>query len=477
MPTENNNKHTSLLSSLRLNRRHFLKTSGLAAITTASSGLIKTKAVQAHAYAPYPTDDQLESVVTSCAHNCGSRHVLVAHKWKDVIVRLSSDNGSYQKGGFFGKDSAEEPQLRACMRGRAYRQRIYSAERLLYPMMRVGERGEGKFKRVSWDEALDFVVKKMQVIKKKYGSQAILDQAYAGASYGVLHKSDQIEGLQARLLGMFACRTSSWSVPSFQGTTTSSKWTFGTINDGNEDDTFAHSKLMILWGWNPAYTFHGGNTVYYMRMAKQNGCKFVVIDPQYTDSAAVFDAWWLPIRPNTDAALAAAMAHYIFANNLHDQAFIDKFCMGMDAGTMPSWASESVNGQENFKDYILGTYDNEPKTPAWAAKICGISAEDIIKLADMYATTKPAALKACWAPARADFGEQFNRMAAALQAMTGNIGIIGGCAEGVGKAWSAQGIAYPYDGYSNIWFGSIKSDRWAYLVNNYPDVKREDIGL
>lgn len=475
MPKENT--HFSLLNSLRLNRRSFLKSSGVASISAASMGLIKSKPAQAHAYEPYPTDDQLETVVTSCAHNCGSRHMLVAHKWNDVIVRLSSDDGRYQKGGYFGKDTSEEPQLRACMRGRSYRQRIYSAERLLYPMMRVGKRGEGKFKRVSWDEALDFVVDKMKMIKDRYGSQAILDQAYAGSSYGVLHKSDQIDGLQARLLGMFACRTSSWSVPSYQATTTSSNWTFGTIEDGNEDDTFQHSKLMILWGWNPAYTFHGGNTVYYMRMAKQNGCKFVVIDPQYTDTAAVFDAWWIPIKPGTDAAMMAGMAHYIFDNNLQDQEFIDKFTMGMDAGTMPDWSDKSPNGQENFKDYILGTYDGIAKTPAWAADICGVSAEDIIKLADMYATTKPAALKACWGPGRNDNGEQYNRMGAALQAMTGNIGILGGCAEGVGKAWHAEGAAYPYDGYSNIWFGSIKSDRWSYLVNNYPDVKREDIGL
>jgi anaerobic dimethyl sulfoxide reductase subunit A len=116
-------------------------------------------------------------------------------------------------------------------------------------------------------------------IKEKYGSTALVDQSYAGASYGVLHKSDQIEGLLGRFLGMFSCRTSSWSVPSYQGTTSSSRWTFGTIEDGDEDDAFAHSKLMIMWGWNPAYTFHGGNTFYYMRLAKQRGCKFVLVDP------------------------------------------------------------------------------------------------------------------------------------------------------------------------------------------------------
>ncbi|WP_281241321.1 molybdopterin-containing oxidoreductase family protein [Thiothrix caldifontis] len=208
-------------------------------------------------------------------------------------------------------------------------------------------------------------------------------------------------------------------------------------------------------------------------MAKQNGCKFVLVDPQYTDSASAYDAWWIPIRPNTDAAMMAGMAHYIFTSNLQDQNFINKFVQGMDAGTMPDWAKD----KENFKDYILGKYDNTPKSPEWAAEICGVSADDIKKLAQLYATTKPAALKASWAPGRNAYGEQYNRMAAALQSMTGNIGILGGCAEGIGKAWHAEGVAYPYDEFANVFYESIKSDRWAHCVLNYPNVKREEIGL
>ena len=460
-----------LAPRLNMTRRRFLES------TAVSSALIgglvsKNRQAQAFAYEPYPRDDDLTTVVTSCAHNCGSRHMLVAHKKGDVIVRLSTDNGSYQ-GDTLGTDTEQVPQLRACLRGRSYRMRLYSPERLLYPMIRVGKRGEGKFKRASWDEALQKVAEKMLYIRREYGSTALLDQSYAGSSWGVLHKSDQIEGLLGRFLGMFGCRTSSWSVPSYQGTTFSSRMTFGTINDGNEDDTFAHSKLIIMWGWNPAYTFHGGNTFYYMRLAKQRGCQFVLVDPQYTDSAATYGAWWIPIKPNTDAAMLAAMAHYIFVNNLQDQAFIDKFTQGMDAGTMPLWARE----RENFKDYILGQNDGQPKSPEWAEPICGVKAADIKKLAHLYATTKPAALKASWAPGRNAYGEQYNRMAAALQAMTGNIGILGGCSEGVGKAWHAESVAYPYDEYANIWFQSIKSDRWAHCVLNYPDVKREEIGL
>jgi anaerobic dimethyl sulfoxide reductase subunit A len=461
------------LPRLNASRRTFLKGAGAAGLAAGLVPLAGTKKAEAFAYEPYPRDNDLETVVTSCAHNCGSRHALIAHKKGDVIVRISTDDGRYQIGGEFGKDTFEEPQLRGCLRGRSYRYRLYSPERLLYPMKRVGERGEGKFKRITWGEALGEIAAKMQEIKAKYGPQALLDQAYAGASYGVLHNSDQIEGLLARFLGMFGCRTSSWSVPSYQGTTSSSRWTFGTIVDGNEDDTFAHSQLMIMWGWNPAYTFHGGNTFYYMRMAKQKGCKFVLIDPQYTDAAAAYDAWWIPIRPNTDAAMMAGMAHYIFSNNLHDQAYIDKFVLGMDAGTMP----EKHKDKENFKDYILGKYDGQPKTPEWASEICGVPAEDIKKLADMYAKTKPAALKASWAPGRNAYGEQYNRMAAALQSMTGNIGVLGGCAEGVGKAWHAENHAFPSDEFGNIWYASIKSDRWAHIVLNYPNVKREEAGL
>lgn len=464
------NNLSRLAALLTPTRRTFLQAT---AATTATT-LIGTGATPARAFAyePYPKDDDLTTVVTSCAHNCGSRHMLVAHKKGDVIVRLSTDNGTYQ-GDAYGTDTEEKPQLRACLRGRSYRVRLYSPERLLFPMKRVGKRGEGKFKRISWEQAMSEIAERIAHLRDTYGPTALLDQSYAGASYGVLHKSDQIEGLLGRFMGMAGCRTNSWSVPSYQATTFSSNINYGTIQDGNEDDAFAHSKLMIMWGWNPAYTFHGGNTFYYLRMAKQRGCKFVVIDPQYTDSAAAYDAWWIPIRPNTDAAMMAGMAHYIFDKGLQDQTFIDRFVQGMDPGTMPDWAK----GQESFKDYIMGTSDGVPKTPDWASEICGVPAADIIKLADMYATTKPAALKASWAPGRAAYGEQYARMANALQAMTGNIGKLGGCAEGVGKGWHPEAIAYPYDENANIWWASIKSDRWAHIVINYPNVSREEAGL
>ena len=108
----------------------------------------------------------------------------IVDKKGDVIVRLSTDDGRYQRDGFVGKDTEEEPQLRGCLRGRSYRQRLYSAERLLYPMGRVGKRGEGKFKRISWDEALDRTAERLRQVRARWGDAAVLLATGAGSMSG-----------------------------------------------------------------------------------------------------------------------------------------------------------------------------------------------------------------------------------------------------------------------------------------------------
>ena len=129
---------TAALANSRISRRDFLKDTALASALGATGlvSLTRSEEASAFAYEPYYTDNQLTTVVTSCAHNCGSRHMLVAHKKGDVIVRLSTDDGRYQENGAFGKDTVAEPQLRACLRPRSYRSRLYSPARVPYPMMR-----------------------------------------------------------------------------------------------------------------------------------------------------------------------------------------------------------------------------------------------------------------------------------------------------------------------------------------------------
>src|SRR3972149_7774359 len=105
--------------------------------------------------------------MTTCSSHCGGTCILKAHVKNGVITRIETDDG-------------EEPQFRACLRGRAYRQRVYAPDRLKYPMKRVGKRGEGKFERISWDEALDTFAKELIRVKQTYGNGAIFLKGSGG---------------------------------------------------------------------------------------------------------------------------------------------------------------------------------------------------------------------------------------------------------------------------------------------------------
>ncbi|MFX1430571.1 MAG: molybdopterin-dependent oxidoreductase [Promethearchaeota archaeon] len=341
---------------------------------------------------------------TGCCHDCGGRCVLRAHIENGRIVKLETDNG-------------DDPQLRACLRGRAYRQRVYSDERLMYPLRRIGERGEGIFERISWDEAINEVASKIQEIKKKFGNSAIL-LVPGGGNQGMLH------GIvpHALMLHQIGGYTRMWGAPSYEGALFASMATYGTIMTGNAREDLLNSKLIIMWGWNPANTIWDPGTALILAKAREKGIKIIAIDPIFTDSAAVLAEEWIPIRPGTDTAMLIAMTYVIITENLHDQDFIDKYTVGFD----------------KYKSYVLGIEDKNPKTPEWAEKITKVPARRISNLAREYATKKPGALIAGWGPARTMFGEQYSRAANVLCAITGNIGINGGYASGFMRAYYSR---------------------------------------
>jgi anaerobic dimethyl sulfoxide reductase subunit A len=353
---------------------------------------------------PASVDNDVTIVPTGCCHDCGGRCVLKAHVKNGKIIRIETDNG-------------KEPQIRACLRGRAYRQRIYHPDRLKYPLRRVGQRGEGRFERISWDEATDVVVSELKRIKETYGCSSIF-MAPGGGNQGMLHGPGPV----ARMLRQFGGFTRAWGIPSFEGSLFASMATYGTIRTGNSRDDLLNSQMVILWGWNPANTIWDPETSPTLAKVREKGIKIVALDPRYTDTIATFAHQWIPIRPGTDAAMLIAMAYVIITEDLHDQPFIEKYTVGFD----------------EYKQYVLGQEDDIPKTPRWAESITSVPAETIAELAREYATKKPAALIAGWGPARAAMGEQYSRAANVLTAITANIGINGGYASGFMRAYSSR---------------------------------------
>lgn len=353
--------------------------------------------------------ERTEIVFTSCSHDCGGRCLLKVHVQDGRIVRIETDDG-------------EEPQLRACLRGRAYRQRVYSSDRLKYPMKRMGQRGEGKFERISWEEALDTVASELIRVRDTYGNASILLLGGSG-SQAALHGAGAVE----RLLAKFGGYTRTWGIPSFEGALFASMATFGTMMTGNAREDLLNSRLIIMWGWNPAVTIWDTNTPFIMAQAKEKGIKIVSVDPRLTESTAVFASEWIPVRPGTDTAMLVAMAYVIIERGLQDQEFLDKYTIGFD----------------RFRDYVMGIEDGIPKTPYWAEKITGVSGATIDRLAVEYATARPAALIPGWAPARGARGEQFSRAASTLAAITGNIGKEGGYAGGFMRAFHSRQMGMP----------------------------------
>jgi len=349
---------------------------------------------------------------TSC-FDCGGRCPLLLHVKDGVITRIEGDDF---------KDT--EQQLRACLRGRAYRHWIYHPDRILYPLKRVGERGEGKFERISWDEAMDTIVRELKRVKETYGNASIY--LGGGGHLGALHTAGSI----VKALSMFGGYTTAYGNVSSEGPVWAVMATYGDVMVGHSREDLLNSRLIIMWGWDPVRMISGTDCVPNLIKAKEQGIKIISIDPRYHDSAVALASEWISIYPGTDAAMMIAMAYVMIKENLHDKEFLDKYTVGFD----------------KFSNYVLGSEDGIEKTPAWAEPITGVPAATIERLAREYATTKPAALMDCQGPGRAAMGEQYTRCAITLTAMTGNIGKHGGSAAGglmgipIGHMFRSAGI-------------------------------------
>ena len=346
------------------------------------------------------------------AHNCGGRCLLVAHVRQGRIVRLDADDRP---------DSIAAPQLRACVRGRSYLRRQYHPDRLTRPLKRVGKRGSGEFHPISWDEALDTVASQIERVKQEYGSSALF-VPYGTGSYNQLNGSH----VARRLMNLYGGCLGIYNSYSWAATNLATPTVYGTLVTGNQRQDWLNARYILMWGWNPAEMRDGTNSDYFIKLARERGARVVCIDPRHSLSAASLADEWIPIRPGTDTAMMSAMAHVMLTERLYDAEFVRTHCVGFDSNQMP------VEGAESYSDYILGIRDGTPKTPQWAESITAVPAETIARIAREYATLKPSVLYQGYGMQRRAYGEQVVRAGCVLAAITGNVGVSGGWASGLG---------------------------------------------
>ncbi len=340
--------------------------------------------------------------------------MLVADVRDGRIVRLDADDRP---------DDLAAPQLRACVRGRAYLRRQYHPDRLLHPLKRTGARGEGRFERIGWDEALDIVAREFQRVKARYGPSSLF-VPYGTGSYNQLNGSP----VARRLMNLFGGCLGIYNSYSWGAINLATPTVYGTLVTGNQRQDWLNSRYILMWGWNPAEMRDGTNSDYFIKLARERGARVVCIDPRHSLSAATLADEWIAIRPGTDAAMMSAMAHVMLTERLYDEEFVRTHCVGFDATQMPVGA----DGAESYSDYVLGTRDGVPKTPEWAEPITAVPASTIARIAREYATSKPAVLYQGYGMQRRAYGEQIVRAGCVLAAITGNVGIPGGWASGLG---------------------------------------------
>lgn len=415
--SENNQGIYSSFLSKKIPRRSFIKWSGAVTAPLLLGTVASTKNLTEKAFGEGPTIAQKgEEIIPTCStFDCGGKCVIKAHVKDGVITRISTrtDEELDQK----------DPMTKACVRGRGYRKYQYHPDRLKYPMKRVGKRGEGKFERITWEEAIDTIVNEMTRITKQYGPASRFIHSATAGTGGVLFGLSMAQ----RLLGLTGGYLGYYHSYSLGNTVAATPYTYGEHNTGSSLDSLENTKLVILWGHNPAETMFG-NTNYYYQQMKKKGIKFIVVDPRYSDTAVAYGDEWIPILPTTDNAMMDAMAYVIVTENLHDKEFIDKYCLGFDEEHMP----EGVPANESLTSYLLGKKDGIEKTPEWAEEICKVPANKIRQLAREYAMAKPAALIQGWGPQRHACGERTARGGAMLASITGNVGKLGGWASGYG---------------------------------------------
>jgi len=273
-----------------------------------------------------------------------------------------------------------------CTKVAHYLERTYAPDRLQHPLKRIGKKGEGRFKRISWDEALDEIAARLKAAAAD-NPETILPCSYAGTMGMVQYMSMDrrfFHKLGASLLDRTLCSSAGkFGLKATLG---------GSV--GMDPERFDEARLIILWGANPIVSnLHLWSRV---QTAKRRGAKIVAIDP-YRSLSAEKCTQHIALLPGTDGALALGMMHVLIAEGLLDRDYIAQYTMGFESLA------------ERVRQY----------TPEWAARTCGIEVAEVVQLAREYGTVKPAAIRLNYGMQRHAGGGIAARTIACLPALTG----------------------------------------------------------
>ena len=349
----------------------------------------------------------------TCSVNCGSRCLL--------SLRVADGRIQWTEGD---ADAGEGAQMRPCLRGRALRYWLDSPDRLNVPLRRVGPRGLGLFEPLGWDEALDEIAGRIRRIVARWGNEAVLvpyATARWTASGSPFERLMNCYGGHLGIYGDYSCAQLQAAHESLFGD--------DGYHTGSTLDEVVHADLLVVFGANPSLTRMGGASgawrleqIREARAALGLPLKVVSIDPCHTDLMSRTVDEWLPVRPGTDAAFVAGVAHVLITEGLVDEEFLHAYCVGYDAETMP----EGVPASEGYRAYVLGRGpDGLEKSPAWAARVTGCPSARIISFARELAGARRAFVTQGWGPQRTEHGEQSARAVCLLAVLTGNIGLPG----------------------------------------------------
>ena len=390
--------------------------------------------------APLPEDTLYNS---PCRSNCFQSCTLNAHVRDGKVVRMSP------------KDYPNPDYTGCCLKGLTIPQRTYSATRIKYPMRRVGERGEDKWERVSWEEALKEIAEKFNTIQKTYGTQSLLIDTASG-NYGLVHGT---YGMSFRMAYVLGASKVDVSYDAALGTGTDRALGGGLWLHGNEITDFYNSKLIYIWGSNPVHAQPQNWRI--LAKAQKLGAKLVCIDPIRSATAAKCDEY-IPIQPGSDLLLVMAMMKIILEKGWADETFMKtrstspclvrkdtgKYLKKSDFTALAEgeedvyyvWdkaADKAVLSTEATEPALEGTYtvegiecttafsllkDRINETDVdYAAKKTGISKDKIVEMTDNYVHSGASGIYTVYGIDHYQNGHLFGFAIACLATLSGNL--------------------------------------------------------